>query len=733
MGAMTLTAFAGYGSLPVPAFANQKFCSLLQIGPNVLAWPYVPSAAERIGDYSSFPAPLTDPLTNAPFAANIIPASRLPGVMGWRVAPNGPAPGEACVTTPSSLPQFSTVNYVSGLNAFVDTLIVGSPPTQNAINNSYQPTLTFFYQLGDALPAVQRVSVQAAGTALPYAVLPASTYQFNGLPQSGPPNWLTVEGGCCQTTGTPASVVVFPSQLLPGSYQAALTVQAIDAISASKTININLNVAAPPNYLILSTKSLDFTYTLNNGFPSDQLFQVVSLGSASSFTAVARTVTPLNLKWFNVSPVTGSAPSTLTVRIDPNVAAILGRGKYFGYIDVYGGNLPSGVSATGAHPLDQTSTAPPDSPRRVAVTLSVFPSPDFTVTPQTVIFQVSSDVLPPPAQTVALAPIAGLNYSFTYAGYGVQVTPLDSGDSGLIVAAPSAVSIAGELTVGVNPSSIQNLSAGEHDAVVTFVGPGNPDITTGNVIPVAVLALPSAASVTAANPPAVSSVISAGANVPGLTPGGWIAIYGTSLAASVHSLAGSDIVGGQLPTTLAGTSVAIDGRPAALSYVGPTQVNALVPDSNSRGPVTVVVTTAVSPAARTSATLSDVAPAFFPFPNNHVAAQHADYSNLANPSDVPGATPAHPGETILLYGTGFGPTNPATPSGGLVATAYSMANSVTVTIGNQSAQVLYAGITEAGLCQINVVVPTSPDGEQTIVASVKGASTQSGLKISVKN
>jgi uncharacterized protein (TIGR03437 family) len=721
VGAMTLSAFANYGNLPLPTFANQKFCSLLQIGPNVLAWSYVPSAAERTGNYSSFPTPLTDPLANTPFPNNVIPASRLPGVIGWRVAPTGPAPGEACLSTPDNLPQFNSVNYVSGLNAALDT--ISSSPS----------TLTFSYQLGNAIPAVQRVSVQAARTALTYAILPASTYQLNGIPQSGPPAWLTVEGGCCQTTGAPASVVVLPAQLLPGPYQTSLTVQAIDAISAPQTITVNLNVTAPPNYLILSTRSLDFTYTLNNGFPAAQLFQAVSLGSASSFTAVAKPVTPLNLKWFSVTPAAGSAPATLTVSIDPNAAAILGRGKYFGYIDVYGGNVPSGVSGAGAHRLDQTSAAPPNSPQRVGVTLTVFPNPDFTVTPQTVIFRVSSDALPPPAQTVALAPVAGLNYSFTYAGYSVQVTPFDPGDSGLVVAAPSAVSIAGELMIGVDPSSIQNLSTGEHDAVVTFVGPGNPDLTTGNVIPVAVLALPSATAIAGANPPSVSSVISAGANVPGLTPGGWIAIYGTSLAASAHSLAGSDIAGGQLPTALAGTSVAIDGRPAALSYVSPTQVNALVPDSNSRGPVTLVITTAVSPAAGTSATLSDVAPAFFPFPNSHVAAQHANYSSVGNPGDVPGATPAHPGETILLYGTGFGPTNPPTPSGGLVTTAWSLANPVTVSIGNQPAQVIYAGITEAGLCQINVVVPNLPDGEQPIVAAVKGASTQSGLKISVKN
>ena len=54
-------------------------------------------------------------------------------------------------------------------------------------------------------------------------------------------------------------------------------------------------------------------------------------------------------------------------------------------------------------------------------------------------------------------------------------------------------------------------------------------------------------------------------------------------------------------------------------------------------------------------------------------------------------TPAKPGETVLLYGTGFGPTDPATPTGQLVTSPVPLANSVQITIGGVAATVVFAG------------------------------------------
>jgi uncharacterized protein (TIGR03437 family) len=94
--------------------------------------------------------------------------------------------------------------------------------------------------------------------------------------------------------------------------------------------------------------------------------------------------------------------------------------------------------------------------------------------------------------------------------------------------------------------------------------------------------------------------------------------------------------------------------------------------------------------------------------------------------------PAQPGETIQLYGTGFGPANPAVATGQLVATPEPTANTVTVTIGGVNATVSYAGLVEAGLYQLNVTVPAVSNSDAAVLATVGGVSTQTGVSITVQ-
>ena len=107
---------------------------------------------------------------------------------------------------------------------------------------------------------------------------------------------------------------------------------------------------------------------------------------------------------------------------------------------------------------------------------------------------------------------------------------------------------------------------------------------------------------------------------------------------------------------------------------------------------------------------------------------------MGAPNLLPGAvtTPAQPGETILLYGVGFGPANPPQPSGQLVTTATPLANAVQVTIGGQTASVAYAGLVGSGLYQFNVTVPNLPSGDAAVVATIGGVSTQTGVSLTVQ-
>ena len=147
------------------------------------------------------------------------------------------------------------------------------------------------------------------------------------------------------------------------------------------------------------------------------------------------------------------------------------------------------------------------------------------------------------------------------------------------------------------------------------------------------------------------------------------------------------------------------------------------------------VTTAQGKSNSLTAQKQQLAPAFFTIGGGYVAAQHADYTYVGKPGLIAGVTtqPAKPGETILLYGTGFGPTSPPLPSAQLVTTPAVLANSVQVTIGGVPVpHVDYAGLVEAGLYQFNVTVPNVPGGDAAVVAQIAGVQTQTGVSITIQ-
>jgi uncharacterized protein (TIGR03437 family) len=147
------------------------------------------------------------------------------------------------------------------------------------------------------------------------------------------------------------------------------------------------------------------------------------------------------------------------------------------------------------------------------------------------------------------------------------------------------------------------------------------------------------------------------------------------------------------------------------------------------------VTTAQGKSNSLTAQKQQFAPAFFTIGgSSYVAAQHADYSYVGKPGLMAGVTtqPARPGETILIYGTGFGPTNPPLASAQLVSTPAALANSVQVTIGGVPAPVAYAGLVGAGLYQFNVTVPSVPNGDAAVVAQIGGVQTPTGISISIQ-
>ncbi len=99
-------------------------------------------------------------------------------------------------------------------------------------------------------------------------------------------------------------------------------------------------------------------------------------------------------------------------------------------------------------------------------------------------------------------------------------------------------------------------------------------------------------------------------------------------------------------------------------------------------------------------------------------------------------TPAKPGDTIILWGTGFGPTNPTAPQGEATpgGAKYSTANP-SVEINNVSATVYGAALAPgfAGLYQVAIQVPTTlGNGTWPVVATIGGVQSPSGMVLTVQ-
>jgi uncharacterized protein (TIGR03118 family) len=234
--------------------------------------------------------------------------------------------------------------------------------------------------------------------------------------------------------------------------------------------------------------------------------------------------------------------------------------------------------------------------------------------------------------------------------------------------------------------------------------------------------------------PSLTSVANAASGAAAIASNSYISIYGANLAPITRNWTTSDFSGTSLPTSLDGVSVTVDGKPAFVYYISPKQIDVLTPVDTATGPVPVVVTSNGLVSASTTATMNAYAPAFFLLKDNaSVAAVHSSGALVGATTLYAGdSTPATPGETIAIFGTGFGTTNPAIANGTIVASPQTVVTAPTVTIGGVAATVVYAGLVSAGVYQLNVVVPASlPAGNAAIVATAGTFSSQATAIVTV--
>jgi uncharacterized protein (TIGR03437 family) len=117
----------------------------------------------------------------------------------------------------------------------------------------------------------------------------------------------------------------------------------------------------------------------------------------------------------------------------------------------------------------------------------------------------------------------------------------------------------------------------------------------------------------------------------------------------------------------------------------------------------------------------------------HVVGTHLTGGDLGPTSLYPGlTTPAKGGETVVIYGNGFGATSTPVVAGSLTQSG-NLSPLPTITIGGQYAATQFAGLVAPGLYQFNVQVPDGlPNGDNALVVSYAGAQTQTPVVLTVQ-
>ncbi len=497
---------------------------------------------------------------------------------------------------------------------------------------------------------------------------------------SGQP-WLLVTGAI--TTPGNLTVSVNPSGLASGTYTGNVTIVAPNTLTR---VPVTLTVGS----VGFSTSTTSITinepqsYGLSANFPL-----IVTASTPTAFSVQTSTTDPG--RWLQADVANATTPATVNIRASDSS---LQQGTYTGTVTLAAG--PSNVVT-------------------IPVTLNVGPPATLSIGPSSLNFTYSIGGPTPATQLSKVNSLISSSQTFT-----VAATTSDGSNWLLPTASPSTTP--GMVNVVVNPANL---------AVGTYTGVVNVTPTTAGASP-----QPISVSLTV-NPaplPVVQSVTSSASYASGtVAPGELVTIFGSNIGPASLTVPPS----GSVPTSLAGTAVTFDGIPAPIYYASATQTSVQVPYGIANGQTVMRVTynTAVSLATPLRST-----PAFPGLFTADSSGQHQAAALNGNLSVNTASNPAVKGGAVVLYGTGEGQTSPPVVEGTkvpLVAPFPQTPYPVTVTIGGQTASVLYAGETPgllSGLFQINVAIPaTAPSGPAVpVVVFVNGQQTQANVTIAIQ-
>ncbi len=258
-------------------------------------------------------------------------------------------------------------------------------------------------------------------------------------------------------------------------------------------------------------------------------------------------------------------------------------------------------------------------------------------------------------------------------------------------------------------------------------------------------------------PPVITSIDSAGSygGYPYFASGSWLEIFGSNLAdpAGPHITgngglwASADFTNSVAPTSLDGISVSVNGKPAYVWFLSPTQINVQAPEDSATGNVSITVTNCKATSSTATFTRRALAPGLLA-PTNYIASGKqylvatfaSDGAYVLNTSTGAAfglnSRPAKPGDVIVAYGIGFGDVTPSILPGIVVQQSNALVDSVTVSFGSAPAALSYAGLAGSfiGLYEFYIKVPVGlADGDYQINVTQNASPVPQTIYLTVHN
>lgn len=683
----------------------------------------------------------------------------------------------------------------SGAGNGPQTIPVTFTVTNTALLSPNPGSLSFNFQIGQANPPTQTVTVFSTGAPLSFGA--AATTNNGG-------SWLSVGSLSGTTTGS-LSISVNPAGLSAGTYTGNVTLTSAGAGNSPANIPVTLTVSTTP-LLNLSPTTLGFLFTPGGALPN---FQTVAATSTDPLTplnfSVSTATSSGGTNWLVVSPVAGSTFSNLSIGVNPTG---LPPGNYSGTVT---------VSPTGA------------IPQTVAVSLAVASGVTIGISPASLAFTQAMGGAAPAVQTISLTGVGG-NVSFTatpstsVGGSWLSVTPASGttpatlsvsvngtglsqgiysgsitivglGGSTSPQTVPVTLTIGAGQTLSVTPSSLaftfqvgstapaaQAIAVGGSSGLaftasaattaggtwlsVTPASGTTPGNVSVSINPIGLAPGAYSGTVTISSPGAANSpqtvnvtltVMAMAAPVPtvitnaatfgptAVAPGLIVSIFGTGIGPLTPATLRVNAAG-TVETTLADTRVLFDGIPAPLISVSSMQVNAIVPYEIA-GRSTTRLQLEFQGIRSNPLDLRVVDTALGMFTLNATSTGSGNGTGqgaiLNENGSINGiSNPAQKGSAIVIYATGEGQTNPSGITGGITGSLLRRPlQPVTVTIGGRTAVVDYIGAAPglvSGVLQVNARIPADLDLGGASVANVPvrltiaGSESQPGVTVAVQ-